>query len=154
MAFWAALLPILKAAGIGAAVGAGGAKLTGNDWKKGAMMGAGLGGIGSVLPVLGGASAGGTGWGELISGAKVGGTTAQAAKAAAGWSPNTFGKLLGGAGKLATGKSVVDAGKQAAISTALSGAMPQYGQSPLLVDPGFMQAPPDVMAQLQQLMQR
>lgn len=42
---WAFLIPILKAMGVGAAVGAGTSAVTGGDVKKGALMGAAGGGL-------------------------------------------------------------------------------------------------------------
>lgn len=55
--FWATLLPLLKAAGIGAAIGGGTAAATGGDVKRGALMGAAGGGATSGLTgLMGGAS--------------------------------------------------------------------------------------------------
>lgn len=149
---WFLLAPL-----IGAALGAGGAKATGRDWKKGAMLGAGLGLGAGALPLVGGASTGGAaGWSSLLSGttAPTGGSVA-AAKAASAWQPNAFGKLLGTAGRAATGKGLAaDAVKSAAVSGTLNTVTPQYGQTHNLVDPGFMAPPPDAMAELQALMQK
>ena len=148
---WFLLYPL-----IGAALGAGGAKATGRDWKKGAMLGAGAGLGAGALPFAGGAAAGGNaGWSALMSGsAAPAGNSVAAAKAASAWSPNAFGKVLGSAAKSATGKGLVaDAAKGAAVSGALNTAMPKYGQTQNLVDPGFMPPPPDPMEQLRQLMQ-
>lgn len=154
---------------IGAALGGGGAKATGHDWKKGALLGAGAGLGAGALPLAGGATAGGTaGWGELISGTALGGTTPASAAAAAQWSPNAFGAALGkGAGTLmgtgsgagahaATEGALSGAAKKAAASAAMSAAlqasMPQYGQSQLLMQPGPMQGSPDMTAELMQMM--
>ena len=147
---WFLLYPL-----IGAALGAGGAKATGRDPGKGAMLGAGLGLGAGALPLAGGATAGGgAGWSSLMSGTATGGATPAAVKAAAAWQPNAFGKLLGSSAKAATGKGLAaDAVKGAAVSGAINTAMPKYGQTQNLVDPGFMPAPPDPMEQLRQLMQ-
>lgn len=181
---WFALYPL-----IGAALGGGGAKITGKDWKKGALLGAGAGLGAGALPILGGAGAGGSaGWSSLVGATKAPGITsaaiaagadpavaAAAGKAAVPAGMNTFGSLLGkGAAPIlskttAAGAPLASASagaqtsaasmaKQAAIGMALgqgvSAAMPKYDSTRMLMQPGFMQQDADVMAQLQQLMQK
>lgn len=166
---------------IGAALGAGGAKVTGRDWTKGAMLGAGLGlGAGALAP----ATAGGAGgWGALTSKAATAAGTAptvgsvgmqagmNAAQlknlAAMNLTPAelaTASKGLTQAGAAAGAKGAAAGGwgqlaKQAAVSTALGGAaaaaMPKYGQTQLMVNPGFLQPmQEDPMMQLQNLMSK
>lgn len=168
---WFLLYPALAAA-----LGAGTAKVTSNDWKKGAMLGAGLGlGAGALAPA---AAGGAGGWGALMGGSNAAGNAAanlsmakagiggaeglNAMQAAGALSPKTIG--LGAAGQSAAGVAAKTAGwgqlaKQAAVSTALgtgvSAAMPKYGQTQLMVNPGFLQPmQEDPMMQLQQLMSK
>ena len=155
---------------IGAAIGGGGAKLAGKDWKKGMALGAGVGLGAGALPALAGAGAGGNaGWASLMGKGAAGthaaesaamyqmaSPTGKAAMIKAGFNPVT-GKVAaagaGGAGKA----GLATAAKQAAIGTALSGtvsaAMPKYGSTQLLMNPGPMQMQ-DPMDQLRQLMSK
>lgn len=150
---WFLLYPALAAA-----LGAGTAKVTGHDWKKGAMLGAGLGlGAGALAP----ATAGGAGgWGALMGG-KGAADTLAANQALMQVAPSAeLGKTLAGAGaaKGAAAGGWGQLAKQAAVSTALgagaSAAMPKYGQTQLLVNPGFLAPQEDPMIQLQQLMSK
>ncbi len=159
---WFLLYPAL-----GALTGAGAAKLSGKDAKKGALWGAGLGLGAGALPILGGAGAGGSaGWNALAG-------SSQAVKAGLTASPgvNSFGSMLGNAGNAVLGSGTTagtaGAGKSASLATVgknalasqavlgvLGAAMPKYGQTNLLVNPGFLQPQEDVTAQLMQLMQK
>lgn len=139
MAFWAALLPLLKAAGIGAAVGGGTAAATGGDIKRGALMGAAGGGLGSGFSSLLGAGSGATGGtaGGAASGVSSAGAGATSGKAG-------FSQLFKDA--------MIKSGTQAASQGLVGAAVPSYGMS----SPGNvpqMQAE-DPMAQLQQLMEQ
>lgn len=134
---WLWLLPLLKAAGVGAAVGAGTAAATGGDAKKGALMGAaggGLsGGLGGLFGGTSGGAAGGSTGGAASGGSAAGGAATAAAKSG-------FTDLLK--------KSAIDAG----VNMAVSEATPKYG----MTQPGQVPAlsSEDPMLQLQQLMEQ
>lgn len=119
---WAFLLPILKAMGVGAVMGAGGAAVSGGDVGKGAATGALSGGATGGLGGLVGGSTGG------MAGATAG---AQASRAG-------FSELLK--------KSMIDAGVNAAVGQ----ATPQYGMTSVGQLPQMQQEDP--MAQLVALM--
>ena len=152
---------------IGAAIGGGGAKLAGKDWKKGMALGAGVGLGAGALPAIAGAGAGGNaGWASLVGKGAAGTHAAESAamfkmaspagKAAmieAGFNPVT-GKAAGaaaGAGKAGLGSAVKQAGIATAMGAGVSAATPKYGSTQLLMNPGPMQME-DPMEQLKQLM--
>lgn len=174
-------LPFLAWPLIAAAFGAGTAKATDNDWKKGAMIGGGLGlGAGALAP----AAAGGMGgWSALTGGAGAAGGagTVGSAAAANGLNSAATAKLAAmnlkpaelalatktgtaglassgaaGAGKAAGWSQLAkQAAVQTGVGTGLSAAMPQYGQTQLMANPGFLQPmQEDPTAQLYQLMQK
>lgn len=96
---WAFLLPILKAMGVGAAMGAGTSAVSGGSPAQGALHGA-----------VGGAATGGLG--GLVGGAGAGASAAATPAAKAG-----FSELLK--------KSAIDAGMNAAVGA----ATPQFGMT-------------------------
>lgn len=144
-----ALIPLLKAAAVGAAVGGVGNKMAGGSFKKGALMGAGVGAGGAGLSSLLAAPAAAGAAGGAASDAMTAGLSGSAA---AGAEP----ALAAGAGKAATAGSMSSLLKQAAINTgvqtAAGMAMPQHGMTQIGNVPQMEQ--PDVSAELQQLMQK
>lgn len=151
--------------GAGAGLGAGALPILG---------GAGAGGSAGWSSLVGATKAPG-----ITAAALQGGATpavAQAAgQAAIPAGMNSFGSLLGkGAAPIlsstnAAGSAVAGSGAGASAGTAglakqalvtagvtggISAAMPKYGMTQPLVDPRLMAPPPDMMAQLEQLMQK
>jgi hypothetical protein len=137
--FWAALIPLLKAAGIGAAIGGGTAAASGGDVKKGALMGALSGGAGSGL-------------GGLLGG--VGGSTASAATnaGASALGSTTGGVAAGTATKVGLSELLKKAAVEQGMNAALSAATPQYGMTIPGQVPQMQENDP--MVALQQLMQK
>lgn len=153
---WFLLYPL-----IGAALGAGTAKATGNDWKKGLMLGAGAGlGAGALPLALGGGAAGNAGWASLLGSDTAGAAAANAglAKMGAGGAEGAKALAASAASGGAKTAGLSSIAKQAAIGTAMTGAlgaaMPKYGQTQMLMQPGFLQPQSDPMASIQQLMLR
>lgn len=124
---WAFLLPILKAMGVGAALGGGTAAVSGGDVEKGALMGAAGGGLGGGLSGLMGGAGGGAAGGSA-AGASSGATSA------------TLSDLMK--------KAIIQEGTHAAVGA----ATPQYQMS----QPGQLPplSQDDAMAQLTALMQQ
>lgn len=166
MAFWVALLPFLKAAGIGAGLGAGGAKLAGKDPKKGALLGASLGAAGAGAPIMFGGKAGLAGWSSLLrpeaagakaaaTGASTAGMTNAAANAAIAAKTGIAMPAATGAAKTAGLSSLTKGALASAlVGSGVQAALPKYSQTQLLMDPGIMSPPSDIMAQLEQLRQK
>jgi hypothetical protein len=131
---WAALLPLLKAAAVGAAVGGGTSAVAGGDWKKGALMGAAGGGLtGGFSSLLGGGA-----------GAASGGAAGAGSGAAGAAGKATFSQLLKDA--------AIKSGTSAVSNGLVGAAMPSYG----MTSPGNvpqMQSE-DPMVALEQLMKK
>jgi len=144
---WTALLPLLKGAGVGAAIGAGTAAATGGNVGKGALLGAAGGGLMSaVTGGLGGAAAGkaggaaggkSAGWLSLFGGEGAKNAAANAKLAAMYPGTTVAGGTLGttgaAAGAATAAPSLGTIAKQAAITSAIGGgigaALPKYGQT-------------------------
>lgn len=145
--FPAFLIPLLKAAAVGAGVGGLGNKLAGGTFKKGALLGAGVGaggaGLSSLLAAPSAAASAAGGASNAI-------TSGIDATIAAGADP-----ALAATGAAKSG-AMADLLKQAAVntgvSTAMGMAMPQHGMTQIGNVPQM--SPPDVSTELQQLMQK
>jgi len=150
---WALLIPILKAMGIGAAMGGGTAALTGGDVKKGAMMGAAGGGVGGAFGGLLGKGAGAAS-GSIPTAATGGGVTTGNAVLAGESAGSMAGATAAKQGfSELMKKAAMKTPQDTATNTLTSAAVPQMQMS----QPGQVPEMPvndDTLAMLEKLMQQ